>query len=264
MPAYATRNVPPTWPRSPRTRNWTLVSFIPDFSSKCFPTLMRRLEQIEIVEFEVRDEARIKQVVADIEAKGPIDVLVPNAGRHIIEPLELTKVEDAAAIFDINVLGVLRLCQAVLPAMRKRRGGRIVVVTSGGSFIPVPNMSVYIASKQALDAMVAGMANELKPFGITVATVAPGTYRTAMTELAIAHNDTYDYSRFAKRQCTQHIKDIDDGPDPAPVFDAIVKSCTEDNPPLRRLIGCEALQPAADLLDSYQAWFAPKEDEVPE
>ncbi|KAI9019137.1 short-chain dehydrogenase/reductase SDR [Hyaloraphidium curvatum] len=219
---------------------------------------------ITIVEFDVRDGEKVKSVVADIEAKGPIDLLVPNAGRHLIAPLELSSIEDVSAIFDINVFGVLRLCQAVLPGMRKRRAGRIVVVTSGGSFVAVPNMAAYTASKHALDAMCAALANEVKPFGITVATVAPGTYRTAMTELAYLPKETYNYSRFAGRQCVQHIKDIDVGPDPGPVFEAILKSCTEPDPPLRRLIGCEVLQPAVDIHDSYQAWFAPKEDEVPE
>ena len=100
------------------------------------------------------------------------------------------------------------------------------------------------------------MANELKPFGIELVTVAPGAFKTAMMDLGILPKDSefcltiasdqtltnqsttaYSYSRYAKRQCEQHITDVNEGPDPAPVFEAIVKSCTEPNPPLRRLAG---------------------------
>jgi NAD(P)-dependent dehydrogenase (short-subunit alcohol dehydrogenase family) len=97
---------------------------------------------LHVVEFDVRDEAAIKKVVADIEAKAPLDLLVNNAGRHLICPAEMASIDDASAVFDINVLGALRMCQAVLPFMRSRRAGRIVNVTSGGSFVPVPHMAI--------------------------------------------------------------------------------------------------------------------------
>lgn len=109
-------------------------------------------------------------------------------------------------------------------------------------------------------------SNELKPFNIELVTVAPGAFRTAMMDLGILPKETYDYSRYAKRQCEQHILDVEQGPDPAPVFDAVIKSCTESNPPLRRLAGdaVQVLQPCVDILTSYQDWFKPLPEEVPE
>lgn len=108
-----------------------------NLTSVAFPGL-----QIHIVEFDVRDAPAISKIVADIESKTPIDLLVNNAGRHLICPAELAKIEDAMTVYDINVMGPLRMCQAVLPYMRKRRAGRIVNITSGGSFVAVPHMAM--------------------------------------------------------------------------------------------------------------------------
>jgi NAD(P)-dependent dehydrogenase (short-subunit alcohol dehydrogenase family) len=222
---------------------------------------------VELVRLDVRSDESVAAAVAEIhERMGPIDVAVTNAGLHLIAPAELCSITDCEAIFDTNVLGALRVLKAVLPEMRARRRGRIVVVTSAGSFVAVPHMAMYTASKHALDALAAAMANEVKPFGVVIATVAPGTFRTAMAEKGLLPRETYGYSAYAAAQCEQHIADIDNAPDPEPVADAIVRAALDPDPPLRTLVGeglDALLGPVVAMHDGFQSLFAPAADGGP-
>jgi NAD(P)-dependent dehydrogenase (short-subunit alcohol dehydrogenase family) len=219
---------------------------------------------VELVKLDVRSESSIAAAVADVHARmGQIDIAINNAGLHLIAPAELSSMPDCEAILDTNVLGALRVMKAVLPEMRARRAGRIVNVTSAGSFVAVPHMAMYTASKHALDALSAAMANEVKPFGVVITTVAPGTFRTAMTQKGLLPRETYAYSPYAAAQCPQHIKDIEEGPDPEPVADAIVRAALDPDPPLRVLVGNGldvSLGPVVAMHDSFQSWFAPREE----
>jgi NAD(P)-dependent dehydrogenase (short-subunit alcohol dehydrogenase family) len=228
-------------------------------------TAKREGLSLELVTIDVRDERSVKACVDEVHAKlGPIDALVNNAGLHLIAPAELSRIEDAMAVLDTNVLGALRVMQAVLPEMRARRAGRIVNVTSGAAFVPVPHMAMYAASKHALDALSAAMANELLPFGVRVVIVAPGMFKTAIMDKGILPRETYDYSAMAARQCQSHIDGVYAAPDPAPVGAAIVRAVLDPDPPLRTLVGEaveQALAPVAALHDGFQEWFAPEPSE---
>lgn len=222
---------------------------------------------VELVKLDVRSDESVAAAVEEVHGRmGAIDIAITNAGLHLIAPAELCSITDCQAILDTNVLGALRVMKAVLPEMRARRHGRIVVVTSAGSFVAVPHMAMYTASKHALDALAAAMANELKPFGVVITTVAPGTFRTAMAEKGLLPRETYNYSAYAAAQCVQHIEDIENGPNPEPVADAIVHAALDPDPPLRRLVG-EGLEgllgPVVAMHDSFQSLFAPAADGGP-
>lgn len=216
---------------------------------------------VSLVKIDICDEASVAAAVEDVTGRlGPIDIVVNNAGLHLIAPAEMASIQDCMDVLNTNVLGALRVMKAVLPAMRARRAGRIVNVTSAGSFIAVPGMAMYTASKHALDAMTAAMAIELLPFGVTVTTVAPGTYRTAMVEKGRIPRETYGYSAHARALCNKHIDDIHNAPDCQPVADAIVQAALAPNPPLRNLVGDDykaLLGPVVALHDGFQALFAP-------
>ncbi|MBL6612731.1 MAG: SDR family oxidoreductase [Reyranella sp.] len=219
---------------------------------------------ITLVRIDICDDASVAAAVEEVHRRlGPIDIVVNNAGLHLIAPAEMASIQDSMDILNTNVLGALRVMKAVLPEMRARRSGRIVNVTSAASFIAVPNMAMYAASKHALDALSAAMANELLPFGVTVTTVAPGTYRTAMVEKGRIPRQTYGYSAYASAQCNKHIADIANAPDCQPVADAIVHAALDPNPPLRNLVGKDykdLLGPVVALHDGFQAMFAPPKE----
>jgi NAD(P)-dependent dehydrogenase (short-subunit alcohol dehydrogenase family) len=221
---------------------------------------------IELVKLDVCDDASVAAAVEDIHQRlGPIDIVVNNAGVNLIAPAELASMEDSLTILNTNVLGPLRVMKAVLPEMRARRSGRIVNVTSAGSFVAIPCLAMYTASKHALDALSAAMASEVLPFGVVITTVAPGTYRTAMVEKGLLPRETYAYNAYVGALCEKHIRDILNGPDPEPVGEAIVRAALNPAPPLRNLIGQDykdMLGPVVALHDGFQGWFAPTKEQM--
>jgi NAD(P)-dependent dehydrogenase (short-subunit alcohol dehydrogenase family) len=117
-------------------------------------------------------------VPADIarvrDAIGPIDVLVNNAGLGLLLPVELAEVDLVRRVFEVNVLGALALSQAFLPAMRNRRSGRILAVSSVAARRVRPMTGIYGATKHALEAMLEALRYEVRLFGVDVVVVEPG------------------------------------------------------------------------------------------
>ncbi len=128
-------------------------------------------ERVRIVALDVPDPASIASAVA---AAGPIDALVNNAGIGFLNAVEGTPMADARAIFETNTLGTIAMTQAVLPQFRERRAGVIVNVTSSVTLKTLPLLSVYTASKAAVNAFSDVIALELAPFGVRVRVVLPG------------------------------------------------------------------------------------------
>ena len=120
------------------------------------------------------DVTQAESIASAIAAAGPIDALVNNAGVGFLNALEGTPIETARDILETNTLGTMAMMQAVLPQMRERGAGVIVNVTSSVTYRPLPLLSVYTASKAAVNAFSDSVAIELEPFGIRVRTVLPG------------------------------------------------------------------------------------------
>lgn len=128
-------------------------------------------DRLRILPLDVTDPASIAGAVA---ASGPFDVLVNNAGVGMVGPLEGISMDRIRELFKINNLGTIAMTQAVLPQFRARGSGVIVNVTSGVTFQPLPLMSIYTASKAAVNAFSESVALELAPLGIRVRIVIPG------------------------------------------------------------------------------------------
>ena len=120
-------------------------------------------------------------VQAVLEKEGRIDVLVNCAGFGISGAAELTPLETAKKQLDVNLFGTANMVNAVIPAMRRQGGGRIVNVGSVAGFVPIPFQTWYSASKAAVQSYTMAMGNELRPFGITLSTVLPGDTKTGFT-----------------------------------------------------------------------------------
>lgn len=111
-------------------------------------------------------------------AAGPVDVLFNNAGYGLAGPFEGATDAQLTAELDTNLLGVMRVTQAFLPAMREARSGAILTTTSIGGLVTFPFNSVYHATKWGLEGWSESLAFELEPFGIRVRTIAPGGIAT--------------------------------------------------------------------------------------
>ena len=129
-----------------------------------------------------------------VEQEGRIDVLVNNAGFGISGAVEFTRTEEAKRLFDANFFGMVNMNRAVIPVMRGQGGGRIVNLSSVAAPIPIPFQAYYSATKAAVNAYTMALANELRPFGVTVCAVQPGDIRTGFTaarEKVIEGDDVY-------------------------------------------------------------------------
>lgn len=123
-------------------------------------------------------EAAVARVLTE---QGRIDILVNNAGFGISGAVEFTEPEAAQRQFDVNFFGMVRMCRAVLPHMRKAGSGRIVNVSSVAAAIPIPFQTFYSASKAAINSYTMALANEVRLYGVTVCAVMPGDIRTGFT-----------------------------------------------------------------------------------
>ncbi|EON18304.1 dehydrogenase [Cupriavidus sp. GA3-3] len=120
------------------------------------------------------DVTQTESIDRALEAAGPIDVLVNNAGIGLFGAFEATPMSTVREIFETNTFGVMAMCQAVIPQFRERRAGTIVNVTSSATLAPFPLVAVYTASKTAIEGFTASLEHELKVLGVRVKLVEPG------------------------------------------------------------------------------------------
>lgn len=139
------------------------------------------LPNVDVVELDVTNDESVKLAVEQTLTKhGRIDVLVNNAavsGFGLVEAYSLDQIRN---MLEVNLYGVLRTYQAVLPSMRKEKNGLIINLTSGASGFSLPFMVPYLLSKFGVEAISEGIQDELKPFSIENVTIQPGVYPTEM------------------------------------------------------------------------------------
>lgn len=133
----------------------------------------------EILPLDVAEEESRATAVAAIEGRfGPIAVLVNNAGYPQYGPIEEVSLDAIRSQFETNVIGLIRLCQLVLPGMRRAGGGRIINVSSVSSRVTSAGGGIYHASKYAVEAIADALRPEVRPFGVEVVNVLPGPIAT--------------------------------------------------------------------------------------
>ncbi len=139
--------------------------------------------EITYIRTDVTDDGSVNAAVSQIlEKEGKIDLLINNAGFGISGAVEFTDVGDAERLFDVNFFGMVRVCRAVIPSMRKAGGGRIINISSVAAIAPIPFQTFYSASKSAVKTYSLALANEVRDFGITVCAVMPGDISTGFTD----------------------------------------------------------------------------------
>ena len=127
------------------------------------------VEGLHHIPTDVTDEEAVQRAVDEVVQKeGGIDVVINNAGFGISGAVEFTDTKDAIRQLDVNFFGMVRVNHAVLPVLRKQGSGRIVNLSSVAGAIPIPFQTYYSASKAAINSYTMALANEVRPFGITV------------------------------------------------------------------------------------------------
>ncbi len=200
---------------------------------------------------DVTDEQSMSTAVAEVEAAhGAVDVLVNNAGYGQQGALEETPMARFRAQFETNVFGAVRLCQLVLPAMRAKGRGRIVMVSSMGGRITFPGGSAYHGSKYALEAISDVLRFEVANFGVAVVVVEPGLVATDYGSAALAGLEGDDhagaYASFTAGVRSALEQSFSGGVEGTSTADevaaAIVSAATDQNPQSRYVVGGMAEQ----------------------
>jgi NAD(P)-dependent dehydrogenase (short-subunit alcohol dehydrogenase family) len=148
---------------------------------------------------DVTDEASMQAAVAAVEAaEGSVGSLVNNAGYSQSGAVETIPMDELRRQFETNVFGLVRMCQLVLPGMRKAGRGRIVNISSMGGKLVFPGGGAYHATKFAVEALSDALRFEVRDFGVHVSIIEPGLIRTQFGETAHASvpDDNGPYGRF--------------------------------------------------------------------
>lgn len=148
-------------------QGWNVVATMRSPSEGILPSS----DRIRVLPLDVTD---VRSISAAIEASGPIDVLVNNAGIGVVGAFEATPMLHVRKVFETNTFGVMAMTQAVIPQLRSRRSGVIVNVTSSVTLAPHPLAAAYTASKMAIEGFTGSLAHELAAFDVSVKLVEPG------------------------------------------------------------------------------------------
>ncbi len=187
-----------------------------------------------------REEDLVAGVDRVIEEQGGVDILINNAGFGLYGPMEDVPLDDARYQFEVNLFGLARLTQLVLPSMRERWTGRIVNVSSIAGKMHGPLGSWYIATKHALEGWSDCLRLELKRFGIDVIIIEPGLIRTEFGSVAFApmveRSANSPYSDIVNGM-TKRLDSYKGGSQPSVIADTILKAVRARRPKTRYAAG---------------------------
>lgn len=202
---------------------------------------------IHVVELDVSSDKSVNAAIDKISDESKrIDVLVNNAGYSLIGALEDLSMDEIKAQFETNLFGTIRVMKAVLPTMRKQKGGTIVNVSSMAGRVGFPLFPVYSGTKFALEGVSESIRLETDPLGIKIVLVEPGTIRSNFASNAIigqkAAEPASPYASLMETLQKATARFVDQGTPPEEVAKVILKAVTIDNPDLRYLVGNDAIQ----------------------
>jgi NAD(P)-dependent dehydrogenase (short-subunit alcohol dehydrogenase family) len=160
---------------------------------------------IDAVAADVSDAASVQRLVdGALQRHGRIDILVNNAGIYgPMGPIEDIDWSAWVRTIEINLLGSVLMCKAVLPQMKRRRAGKIIQLSGGGATNPMPMVSAYAVSKAAIVRFADSLAEEVREFGIDVNAIAPGALNTRMLDEVLAAGPEKVGKAFFERSAQQ-------------------------------------------------------------
>lgn len=181
---------------------------------------------------DVTDENQVEAAFGEIfEKEGQIDLLINNAGFGISGAVEFTSLSQAKKQFDVNFFGCFLCCRAVCGYMRKNNGGRIINISSMAAPLSIPFQAFYSASKSAVNSLTLALANELRPFNISVCAFMPGDVKTAFTaQREKQERGAEVYGETIKKSIERMEKDEQNGMSPEKIADAVFALSRKKNP----------------------------------
>src|SRR5712671_1950434 len=205
-------------------------------------------DQMRTAPLDVTDEREAYAAVqAAVDAFGRLDVVVNNAGYADIAPFEQLSAERFKSVVDTNFYGVVNMCRAAIPIMRKHRSGCILQISSVGGRLARPGNSPYHAAKWAIGGFTESLAKEVAPFGVKVCALEPAGIRTKWGTRA--NRDRPDLLPDYEPSVGGVMKALEshwghENSDPAKVAQVVLRLAASDCLPAHLLIGSDAVQHA--------------------
>lgn len=196
-------------------------------------------DQVNMFACDVTDDVSVKSLVSAVLARtGRIDVLVNNAGVGLLGAAEESSIRQVQSLFDINLFGVMRMTNAVLPAMRKWGGGRIINIGSVLGLIPAPYSAHYSATKHALEGYSESLDHETRAFNIRVSLIEPAYTRSSFAQNILKPDSMLVEYDQIRTDVSTSFRDIMATADlPQVVADAVLRAATDARPRRRHAAG---------------------------
>ncbi|WP_437756892.1 SDR family oxidoreductase [Sorangium sp. So ce1389] len=199
---------------------------------------------IEVEQLDVASQGAPDRLREILQKHGPVYALVNNAGIAVGGAFEEQADDDIQAQFETNVFGLMAVTRAVLPSMRSAGRGRIINVSSVSGLVGLPGVSIYAATKHAVEGFSEALRWEVAPFGVHVCLIEPGTFKTEIffeNQRRGAHvSPDGPYAAMTRVLERLVLEDAAKAPPPAPVAAAILRLIEGASPPFRTLIGRDA------------------------
>ncbi|WP_193199842.1 oxidoreductase [Nostoc sp. MG11] len=214
-------------------------------------------DAIAAVRLDVTNPQEVQAAVKlALNAFARIDILVNNAGYGAVGAIEEVSDEDIKRQFDTNFFGALNMTRAVLPTLREQRSGHILNISSLAGVVSFSGAGIYCATKFALEAVSEALAQEVKPLGIKVTNIEPGSFRTDFNGRSIvtSAHPIADYAGTSGRVIeSNQAMDGNQPGDPVKAVTAMIQVVESESPPLRLALGEDAVNGITQKLDSMKA-----------
>ena len=207
---------------------------------------LAQLPGVTVLPLDVTDPAQIKTTVAQALALGEVDVVFNNAGYATGGPLEMMTDEQLEEEFNTNVFGAIRVTREFIPHFRARRQGLFLITTSTVGLVTQPFISLYCASKWALEGWSESMSFELSKFGIGIKTIVPGSMETNFMQRATRDINRHSaYDDLLHQTLTALTSYAQSGSTPEEIAAVVYTAATDNKDQLRYLAGAEAHEQVA-------------------
>ncbi|HEX7886319.1 MAG TPA: oxidoreductase [Phenylobacterium sp.] len=196
-------------------------------------------KQVTMLTCDVTDDESVQSLVSTVlERTGRIDILVNNAGLGLIAGAEESSISQVRSLFDVNVFGVVRLTNAVLPSMRKNGGGRIINISSVLGLMPAPFSAFYSATKHAVEGYSESLDHEVRAFNIRVSLIEPAQTRSVFEQNALEPDAALPEYDKIRADAREFLKEQLAAAEPAQVVaDAVLLAATDATPRRRYAAG---------------------------
>ena len=212
------------------------------FGTSRNPASAEAIPDVEVLPLDVRADDSVRACVEAVSSRGGrIDVLINNAGYELAGAVEELTSEETRAQFETNFFGVVRMVNAVLPAMRRQRRGHIINVSSLAGVSSIPFLGMYCASKFALEGYTEALRHEVKPFNIRVSLTEAGFLKTPMmSHRQVAAHPIPEYDPWRQRALEATRASEEQAPGPEVVAETLLEIMSSNTPQLRYRVGQQA------------------------